>query len=68
MVASGTSVQSTKEPKSNKKYWIDKIDKNVKRYNANKRVLKSEGYNVIIIWEHQMKKNFLGSMKRMVDN
>lgn len=52
-----------KEPKSNKKYWIPKIQKNVIRDQRNKKKLKDKGYKVITIWEHQVKKE----ISRVID-
>ena len=46
-----------KTPKSNKKYWIPKLDRNVKRAKQLNRNLRKEGYLVIRIWEHQINKN-----------
>lgn len=44
-----------KEPKSNKKYWLPKIEANVKRDRKNQRLLRKKGYEVIVIWEHEIK-------------
>lgn len=50
-----------KEPMSNKKYWLPKIEKNVKRDKINKKMLKKQGYETFIIWEHELKnKRFYG--------
>jgi len=46
-----------KEPKSNKRYWVTKINKNVKRDVKNRKELKKNGYNVIEIWEHEVSKS-----------
>lgn len=42
-------------PKSQKEYWIPKIEGNVKRDKKNKFVLKKLGFKVVIIWEHDAK-------------
>ncbi|HHQ45279.1 MAG TPA: DNA mismatch endonuclease Vsr, partial [Candidatus Altiarchaeales archaeon] len=47
-----------RKPKTNKTYWISKIDNNVKRDNRNKKIVRSAGYNVIVVWEHQIKSEF----------
>jgi DNA mismatch endonuclease (patch repair protein) len=57
-----------KEPKSNKKYWLPKIEKNVKRDRKNTKILKSNGYLTIKIWEHQVKKNFNQIVKNIIKN
>ncbi len=54
-----------KEPKSKKEYWIPKIEKNVKRDRKNARILRSKGYKVIKIWEHDIKKKFERTLKKI---
>ena len=54
-----------KKPKTNKKYWLPKIERNVDRDNENKSILKSKGYKVIILWEHEIKKDFNLSIKNI---
>ena len=43
-------------PSSNEEYWIPKIKRNVERDKANQAELKTAGWNVIIIWECELKK------------
>jgi len=43
-------------PKSNRKFWFIKLKSNVKRDKYVVRVLKREGWQVIRIWECQLKK------------
>ena len=43
-------------PKSNIDYWIPKILKNVERDKRNKAELENLGWNVITIWECELKK------------
>ncbi|MBZ0201872.1 MAG: very short patch repair endonuclease [Ignavibacteria bacterium] len=45
------------EPKSNKKYWVPKIKRNVNRAKEVNRTLRKQGWKVIRIWEHQIRKN-----------
>ena len=52
-----------KEPKSKKSYWIPKIENNVKRDRRNKILLKKEGYNVAVFWEH----NLENSISKILD-
>ena len=40
-----------KMPKSNRKYWIPKINRNVERDRVNQRLLKRTGWKVIVLWE-----------------
>jgi DNA mismatch endonuclease (patch repair protein) len=45
------------EPLTNKDYWIPKIERNVERDKGSVEALKDQGYKVLVIWEHQIKKN-----------
>jgi DNA mismatch endonuclease (patch repair protein) len=56
------------EPKSNLNYWLTKIENNVKRDRKNKKLLKQEGYKVITVWEHDIKKNLDECLKALVHN
>jgi len=55
-----------KEPKSNKKYWIPKINKNVKRDKANNLKLKKDGWKVLRFWEHEIKKDLDSVSKKII--
>ncbi len=46
------------KPKTNRKYWLPKIENNVKRDKKNTRQLKKEGFKILKIWEHEIKKDF----------
>lgn len=43
-------------PTSNEEYWHNKINRNVERDIENTRLLKQQGWQVLIIWECQLKK------------
>lgn len=43
-------------PKSNLDYWEPKINRNVERDKKNYELLKEQGWNVIIVWECELKK------------
>lgn len=43
-------------PSSNEEYWRNKIDRNVERDAENTLLLKQQGWQVIVIWECQLKK------------
>lgn len=49
--------QCFSEPKSNKKYWIPKIERNAERDKLNEKKLKENNIFVIRYWEHDVKKN-----------
>jgi DNA mismatch endonuclease (patch repair protein) len=44
-------------PSTNQEYWIPKIKRNVERDKANHETLQAMGWNVIIVWECELKKN-----------
>ena len=44
-------------PKTNKHYWLPKLQKNVMRDKIAHHNLSLSGYKVIVIWEHQFKEN-----------
>jgi DNA mismatch endonuclease, patch repair protein len=46
-------------PKCRQEYWIDKLEKNVKRDKKNRVLLKSMGWNVKTVWECEVKNETL---------
>lgn len=56
-----------REPKSNRKYWLSKIDKNVERDKKNIKLLKRNGWKVIKIWEHDIVKNLEEWVEEVLD-
>jgi len=42
-------------PKSNQSYWTPKIEKNAVRDATNEALLEEKGWNVIVIWECELK-------------
>jgi len=42
-------------PKSNKKFWNAKLDRNIHRDAENKIILKASGYRVLTVWECETK-------------
>ncbi len=55
-----------KLPKSNLDYWVPKIEQNKKRDAKNRRKLKSEGWDVLVVWQCELK-NVEALKKRIVD-
>ena len=54
-------------PSSNQEYWKPKILRNVERDKNNCREFSSMGWNVITIWECELKKKvFEGTMERVI--
>jgi DNA mismatch endonuclease (patch repair protein) len=42
-------------PKSNRPFWKSKIGSNIERHDRNAKILKSLGYGVMVIWEHDLR-------------
>ena len=54
-------------PETNRSYWKAKIESNIQRDTFNAQVLRDMGWNVITIWECQLKKKkFEETMKSVV--
>ena len=49
-------------PKSNQDYWIPKLNKNIERDQKVYSEARKNGWNVIIIWECEIKKDFEKTM------
>ena len=65
----GCSSCSHKKPSTNAKFWKDKIKRNIRRDKEVSLRLKKEGFKIIRLWEHDIKKNFpelINKMKVMV--
>ena len=43
-------------PKSNKKFWLPKLKKNIQRDKKNINFFKKRGYRIIILWECEVRK------------
>lgn len=55
-------------PSTNVEYWVPKITANVERDNRNYRTLKSMGWNVIVVWECELKKkDFENTMQSLIE-
>lgn len=55
-------------PSSNEEYWRPKISRNVERDRQVQLLLKEQGWNVIVIWECQLKKKeFQATMELLVN-
>ena len=44
-----------RQPHSNKSYWLGKIKKNIVRDKRSYRILRQQGFKVLIVWEHDIK-------------
>lgn len=54
-------------PATNKKYWIEKIERNKKRDKEVRRYYKKIGWKIIRVWEHDILKNFDKTIVKVVD-
>ena len=54
-----------REPKTRRDFWLPKIEKNVGRDKKVNRELKKKGWNVIRIWEHEVKKNQIKVIRKI---
>lgn len=54
-------------PASNVAYWNSKIDRNCRRDNRYRRKLRQQGYHVMRVWEHDLKRDtWLKRLKSML--
>jgi len=54
------------EPKTNRDYWLPKIEENVAHDKMVNTQLEKIGWNVIRIWEHEVKENPKGCSERII--
>lgn len=52
-----------KMPKTNRKFWKNKISRNMKRDKQVNRTLRKEGWTIIRVWEHKSKKDLKNGQK-----
>lgn len=55
------------KPKTNRKFWEDKISKNVERDKKVTRELISLGWKILRFWEHEIKEDVNGVQQKIVD-
>lgn len=53
------------QPKSNLNYWLPKIKRNVERDKEVNRMLKKDGWRIVRIWEHELKKKIDHTVKKV---
>lgn len=53
------------KPKTNSSFWINKLEKNKKRDLKNNAELETLGWNVIVIWECELKKDSYETINRL---
>ena len=55
----GEESKCCKIPQTNREFWVNKIQRNQQRDQENYQLLKDNGWQVIVIWECQLKANAL---------
>ena len=53
-------------PKSNKHYWVPKLERTIRRDKTNIRKLKSLGWQVIILWDCEIKNDLDKTIENIV--
>ena len=54
-------------PKNNAEFWKNKIESNISRDRKKAETLKDQGWKVLVVWECDLKHNFVFSMQNLVD-
>lgn len=54
-----------RKPQDNGKFWAEKIDKNVLNDRKNTEILEKNGWKVLRIWEHDIRKNLGEALLRI---
>lgn len=62
----GCEVCGWKPPKHNTEYWINKINKNRSRDLEKVDALSVLGYTIVVIWEHEIKRNIDDVVSRII--
>lgn len=53
-------------PKTRARFWLDKINSNVARDQRNNESLRSEEWQVVRIWEHEIRESLEDAVARVV--
>ena len=56
------------EPETRKEFWMNKINSNVERDEKNNKILQDDGWLVLRFWEHEIRKNPDGVVRRIIDH
>jgi DNA mismatch endonuclease (patch repair protein) len=51
--------------RTNRDFWMPKIERNIQRDQQNNELLTKEGWNVIRFWEYEINKDFDNCLKRL---
>ena len=61
------SSKCCKIPQSNREFWVTKIQRNQERDRQNYRVLQDNGWQVLVIWECQLKASLIEQTMQQVE-
>jgi DNA mismatch endonuclease (patch repair protein) len=53
-------------PADHRPYWIAKLERNARRDRRNRRALRKEGWNLLVIWECQTTKDRIKSLEERI--
>ncbi|MFW6275868.1 MAG: very short patch repair endonuclease [bacterium] len=59
--------EKKKKIKSNRDFWIPKIERNMQRDKQNNILLKDEGWKVLRFWDFQIKKEFTSCLYKILE-
>jgi DNA mismatch endonuclease (patch repair protein) len=59
-------LEKKRKIKANRKYWVKKIEGNIKRDLENTNYLLSNGWVVFRFWEHEIKKDLLECVNKII--
>ena len=62
-----SSCKRAQTPRNNSDFWNSKFEKTVLRDEANYQSLKGLGWNVIVLWECEIKEHFDSTMSKLID-
>jgi DNA mismatch endonuclease (patch repair protein) len=54
--------------KTNRGFWIPKIERNMQRDESNNKLLFNEGWHVMRFWENEINKDFEGCINRILNH
>ncbi len=54
-------------PKTNIEFWREKLERNVRNDNSNIKQLRNMGWHTITLWECELKKDFVNTMEKVVE-
>ena len=57
-----------REPKSNRKFWVEKIERNVSRDKKNNSLLRKAGWKVVRVWEHDVGMKSIERINRVLES